>query len=65
MALNFLPLISSTAIANNRKEKYVSEIIGQKMNDIGGANIVILKQLTIKKVESNYKSYTYLITTTT
>ena len=35
------------------------------MNNIGRANIVILKRPIVEEVESDYKSYIYLITVTT
>ncbi len=41
------------------------EASGQRMNNIGGANVVILKRATVEEVEGDYKSHTYPITTTT
>lgn len=38
------------------------EVSGQKINNIGGINIIILKKSIVKQVDSNYESYNYLVT---
>lgn len=53
----------SAKIANDKRDKKDQD--GQKMNNIGGTNIIILKQLIVEEANNNFKSYIYLVTTAT
>lgn len=65
IASSFLLAIRSVTITNNRGKKLVQEQIDQRINNIGGANIIIIKWVTIKDVDSDYESCIYPDTATT
>lgn len=54
LAPNFLSVVGSATVVNERGEEQVSEASGRKMNNIGRINIVILKQTIVEKAESDF-----------
>ncbi len=53
----------SAAVACGGREK--QEQSGRRINNIGGANVVILKRLTIEEAEDNAEDYIYPVTSST
>lgn len=65
LAPNLLRPVSLAIIANKGEEEQVPKTSGRKMNNIGVANVVILKQPMVEEIDSNYESYIYHVTVAT
>lgn len=55
--------VAPAVIASNGGER--QEQGGRRVNNIGGANLVILKQPTVEEADDNPKDHTYLVTAAT
>lgn len=62
---DFLLATGSAVVANNEREMQEQEQSGRSMNNIRGANVVILKRPTVKEAESDCESHIYPVTATT